>query len=80
MPPEIAEVMFILGMAALAFWRREIPFYIITALVCFFIGARWLNAAWVSGAGWEFGVGSIGITAFCIYRAVMQALRGNIRT
>lgn len=72
--PEIGDILFVLGMAALAFWRREIPFYIIASIVCFFIGARWLDSALQYGSGWEYGVGAIGIAVFCIYRAVMQAI------
>jgi len=76
--PEIGDILFVLGIAALALWRREIPLYIITSLVCFFIGARWLSSGLEYGVGWEYGVGVIGIASFCVYRAVMQALRGKI--
>lgn len=68
----IPEVMMGVGIAGLALWHKKLPFYILASLVLFFLGARWYDTAW------EYGVAGMVLAAYCMYRAVMQAVRGEI--
>ena len=66
------EVLFIIGVAGLALWRKELPFYIIAFLCVFFIGDLWYDVAW------QYGISAMLLAFFLLYRGVMQAVRGNI--
>lgn len=76
---QIAGVIFIISITALALWRKGIMLYIAGNLVCFFFSARWFTLSWQTGTGWEYGLGALGLAAFLMSMAVMQAFRGNIR-
>lgn len=66
------EVLFVIGVTGLALWHRKLPFYILSCLIVFFIGNRWFDIEW------QFGISAMFLAFFLIYRAVLQAVRGNI--
>lgn len=67
------EVLLVLGIAGLALWRKELPFYIIAFLCAFFIGALWYDISW------QYGISAMLLAFFLLYRGVMQAVSGNIQ-
>ena len=67
------EVILVVGIAGLALWRKELPFYIISFLCAFFIGALWFDIAW------QYGMSAMLLAFFLLYRGVMQAVSGNIK-
>jgi hypothetical protein len=76
---QISGVIFIVSIVALALWHKGIMLYITGNLVCYFFGTRWFIMSWQTGVGWEYGLAAIGLAAFCMSMAVMQAFKGNIR-
>lgn len=67
------EVLLVLGIAGLALWRKELPFYIIAFLCAFFVGSLWYDTKW------QYGVSAMLLAFFLLYRGVMQAVRGDIK-
>ncbi len=68
-----AEVLLVMGIAGLALWRKELPFYIIAFLCAFFVGSLWYDAAW------QYGVSAMLLAFILLYRGVMQVVRGDIQ-
>lgn len=69
----IPEAMLMMGIAGLALWQKELPFYIIAFLCAFFIGTLWYDVAW------QYGISAMLLAFFLLYRGVMQAVVGNIQ-
>ena len=67
------EVLLVVGIAAMALWRRALPLYIIAFLAVYFIGARWFDLRW------QYGACAMLLAFFLLYRGVLQAVRGKIQ-
>lgn len=68
-----AEVLLLIGISALAFWRRETLIYFLACFVSIFIGIGWFEISM------PIGISAMILGGIMLFKAIYQIITGGVR-
>lgn len=68
-----AEALLLVGISAIAFWRRETLMYFVACFLSIFIGISWFEISM------PIGISAMLLGAVMLFKAIYQIITGGVR-